>query len=203
MKIYGEEFLSMLDKDRELSKYLWKIILLEAAVIVSLAVSFLFLKETVKVKVELPAKFMYEQAPVVLAGIDGANETYYKLWAEYLTAEIASFTPDNATEKIDILRKTMLPTTLASKKSELDTVEKTLIVNLITQKYKVLGSKNLESSKTDKDSTFNEMTIKVNGIAQQNVGNNKTTTDKECSYEFTFKNNGGLINVEDFGTDCY
>jgi len=200
MTIFGEEFISKTDKDTAVIKYLWKFIILEAIVIVILAISFLLLKETVQVKVELPAKFLYKHSPVVVAGIESANETYYKLWANFLVENIANFDPDSIEEKMLLIKKTMRPSVLNLQDEKLNEFVISLKSNLIKQSFKT--SNTIFLKKVGNDETFKIAKLRVNGIATQNIGKDIAKT-KECSYDIEFKYTQGVLNVETFGTNCF
>ncbi len=130
MKKVGEEFISEIDKNRAIVRYLWRIVVVLSISLIVLAISFFYIKDTTIVKVELPGKLIYKYSPVVVAGIDGANDIYYKLWARYIINKVANFKAVNVIKKINIVKKMMDPETLALREKKIDNFAKSLTINL-------------------------------------------------------------------------
>ena len=200
MKRVGEEFISVLDKERALVRYLWRFIIIETIVIMVLTFSFFSLKETVRVSVELPAKFIYKYSPVVLAGIKGANVTYYKLWGRYLTEEIGNVNPVNIDKKINLLIQTFYPPSYVKEKSVLQKLTQAIKENLITQTFQILEIKSKILKK--EDDLIKELELTVTGKAVQKIGKTKKIT-KMCAYKYKMKFIEGKLYVEKIGTNCF
>ncbi len=196
----GEEFISKLDKQKSINKLLWRMLIVEAVVILLLAIGYFSLKETVRVKVELPAKFIYKHSPVVLAGIDGANEIYYKMWAEYITEQISSFNEYTIKRKLELLFKTFDPKTLPKTKSVLMKFAKSVQSNLISQKFTLRTAKIV--AKREKEGLIKECIVETEGIAKRKIGENKSIS-KSCVFKYKLAYTKGVIYVEDFYTNCF
>ncbi len=199
MKEIGEQFISEVDKNRAIVKYLWRIIVILSISLVVLAISFMSIKNTVKVKVELPGKLIYKYAPVVVAGINGSNEIYYKLWSRYIINEVSNFKSTNIIKKMDLIKKMMNPRTLALKDKKLNNFAKNIALNLVNQDFKITKIK-MKNEKM-KNGLIDQATVKINGFAKQTVG--KKHFSKSCSYDLKFKFIEGVLYVENFGTNCF
>jgi len=199
VKKIGEKFISEVDKNRAIVKYLWRIVVVLSISLIVLAISFFYMKETTVVKVELPGKLIYKYSPVVVAGIDGSNEIYYKLWGRYIVNEVANFKSINVFKKIKIIEKMMNPETLALKEKKIDNFAKDLAVNLVNQDFKIDKIKIVR--KKIKNGLVNQATLKIKGFAKQTIG--KKHFSKSCSYNLKFEFLEGVLYVKNFGTDCF
>ena len=200
MKESGKEFISELDKSKDLNKYLWKFIILEAIIIILLAVSFFSLRETVRVNVEIPSKIISSHHPVVLAGIKGANKVYYELWVKYLTEEISNFNPENINSNFQILIKAFYPRDYAKEEKKILKLVSLVKENLISQKFNI---SKIEIKKLKKENDLiSEGIFKAYGVATQKEGK-KAEISKECSYLYKMKYIRGVLYVENFTTDCF
>jgi len=198
-KIKGEEFISIIDKDKVVVKYLWRIVVMLSIAVVILSFAFMSIRETTQVKVELPATFIYKNAPVVVAGIHGANKVYYKLWGEYIVDRLANFSYEDVDKKVSLLEKMMRPTRFVEKEKEINSFIKNLSVNLMKQKY-IPSDVNITNVNESKGIIRNA-TVIVNGLAYQSIG--RKNSKKECKYNVELHYIKGVLYVEDFGTDCF
>lgn len=199
-KTKGQEFISVIDKDKAIVKYLWRVVILLSISLVALSFAFMSIKNTVKVKVELPAKFIYKEAPVVVSGVDGSNKVYYKLWGNYIIGELANFSYEDIDAKVNLLIKMMRPTRFAEKKEQIDTFAKNLSTNLISQNY-IIKDSNITKIKMSPNGNIQSASIVTKGMANQTIGRNYN--NKECKYTVNLKYIRGVLYVEDFGTDCF
>lgn len=199
LKKVGEEFISEIDKNRAIVRYLWRIVVVLSISLIVLAISFFYIKDTAIVKVELPGKLIYKYSPVVVAGIDGANDIYYKLWAKYIINKVANFKSVNVSKKINIIKKMMNPKTLALKEKKIDNFARSLTINLVDQDFKIDKVKIV--SKKMKNNLVDEATLEVEGFAKQTVG--KKYFNKSCKYNLKFEFLEGVLYVKNFGTDCF
>ncbi|WP_152182874.1 TraE/TraK family type IV conjugative transfer system protein [Sulfurimonas indica] len=198
-KLKGEEFISIIDKDKVVVKYLWRIVVMLSVAIVILSFAFMSIRETTRVNIELPATLIYKNAPVVVAGIDGANKVYYRMWGEYVIKELSNFTYETIGKKVQLLKKMMRPTRFVEKKKEIDIFTNTLSKNLMSQKF-IPEDTNL-SNVIESKGIIRSATITVNGIAFQSISKEKSK--KECKYDVDLRYVKGVLYVEDFGTDCF
>jgi len=198
-KIKGKEFISIIDKDKVVVKYLWRIVVMLSVAIVILSFAFISIRETTQVKVELPATFIYKNAPVVVAGIHGANKVYYKLWGEYIVKQLANFSYENIEQKAKLIEEMMRPARFVKKEKEINGFVKNLSTNLMKQKYipSDINITNIDESK----GIIRSATVFVNGLAYQSIG--RKNSKKECKYNVVLHYIKGVLYVEDFGTDCF
>ncbi len=199
MKKVGEQFISEVDKNRAIVQYLWRIIVILSISLVVLAISFMSIKNTVKVKVELPGKLIYKYAPVVVAGINGSNEVYYKLWSRYIVNEVSNFKSTNIIKKMDLIKKMMSPRILALKNKKLNNFAKDIALNLVDQDFKITKIKIM--NKKIKNDLIDQAAVKIDGFAKQTIG--RKHFSKSCSYDLKFKFIEGVLYVENFGTNCF
>ncbi len=199
MKEIGKQFISEVDKNRAIVRYLWRIIIILSISLVILAISFMSIKNTVKVKVELPGKLIYKYAPVVVAGINGSNEVYYKLWSRYIINEVSNFKSTDIIKKMDLIKKMMSPETLALKDKKINNFAKDIALNLVDQKFKITKIKIM--NKKIKNGLIDQATIKIDGFAKQTIG--RKHFSKKCSYDLKFKFLEGVLYVKNFGTNCF
>ena len=200
MRKKGEEFISLLDKERTIAKFLWRVIVVQSIVIVLLAVGYFNIKETARVQVELPSKLIYKYAPVVVAGIQGANKVYYRLWAEYLTKEIANFDYTNIDRKLQLFLETFLPQKVYHYKKLFMKVVKTAKENYVKQTFTILSTKFM-SVKTH-NGLIQEAVLKLEGESKKIIGESDPIK-KECSFTYKMRMVKGVLYVEDFATDCF
>jgi len=196
----SNEFTSIIDKDRAIITILWRVVLLLSALLIILAIAFLRIKDTTMVTVELPSKVIYKQAPVVVAGINGSNKVYFRLWGNYIIEEVSSFEVNEFPKKILILEKMMRPSQFAFKEKEFSIFLQEIQQNLIAQKYEIIETIITNVVYND-DETISSATVVSDGISNQTVGKNKTK--KECKYSIDLKYVKGVIYVENFGTNCF
>jgi len=199
LKKVGEQFISEVDKNRAIVQYLWRIIVILSISLVVLAISFMSIKNTVKVKVELPGKLIYKYAPVVVAGINGSNEVYYKLWSRYIVNEVSNFKSTNIIKKMDLIKKMMSPRILALKNKKLNNFAKDIALNLVDQDFKITKIKIM--NKKIKNDLIDQAAVKIDGFAKQTIG--RKHFSKSCSYDLKFKFIEGVLYVENFGTNCF
>lgn len=199
MKKVGDEFISEVDKNRAIVKYLWRIVVILSISLVMLAISFFYIKDTTIVKVELPGKMIYKYSPVVVEGIDGSNQIYYKLWSRYIINEVANFKSEDIFKKAKIIEKMMDPKTFALKQNKINNFAKNIALNLVSQKYKI--NKIQITNKKIKNGLIDQATLKIDGFANQTIG--KKHFNKSCSYFLKFKFLEGVLYVENFGTNCF
>ena len=195
----GEEFISVVDKYKSITQYLWRIIVIESIVIVFLAFGYFELKETTRVQVELPSKLIYKYTPIVVAGISGANDEYFKMWGNYIIKELSNINYENVSQKLKLLSKMMHPQDYVSEKAKFNGLEKYITNSLLQQKFKITDSKLVVISK--ENDLIKESVIIVKGDANQLIGKNPLS--KECSYKVKFEYQQGVIYVKKFTTDCF
>ncbi len=199
MKEIGKEFISLIDKDRAIAKYLWRIIVVLTIVVLALTLSFLSIQDKVRVKVELPAKLIYKYTPVVVFGVDGANKVYYKLWTRYIINELGNFTYEDFGKKANLLKKMMRPSVEVRKDKTINKFTNDIVLNLVKQKFTITKIK-LQNIKKSKDLIISA-DANIAGIAYQSIG--KKSIKKSCSYYLKYKFIEGVLYVENFGTDCF
>jgi len=195
-----DEFISVHDKNQALVQYLWRIVLFESIAIVALAFAFFSIKDTTVVKVELPSKLIYKHTPVVVAGIKGANNTYYRMWGNEIALGISNFTTEEFPKKMEALKMMMRPSQFARKEQKFNEFLGEIEGNLISQKFTTIQAELTNVVKEDNDIISSAVFI-TSGIAEQTVGRDKFK--KECSYSVDLKYVRGVIYVEDFGSDCF
>lgn len=196
----SDEFISVVDKNKALVKYLWRILMMQSIAFVALSFAFFSIKDTVMVKVEMPSKLMYKYTPVVVAGVDGANEIYYKMWGKYIVEEVSSFKYEEFDTKLNKVQLMMRPSQYNRTVDKFKTFAEIIKTNLISQDYKVISS-SLNNIKKNDNGTISSALFISNGISKQKIG--KSENNKECKYSVNLKYVRGVIYVEDFGTDCF
>jgi len=194
-----KEYIDQINNMKVTTKNMWYMILILTVVTIFLSVSYFSLRDELKIKVELPAKYIYKYAPVVLAGFKGANGTYFLLWAEYITKEIGNFNENNINEKFKTLEKAYFPEDYVLSKKKIDLLKTKISDNRVKQSFIVKKSEIVDSTK-EKDLIKSGIFL-IKGIAKQFIGSKEI--NKECWYKYSLHYIQGEIYVKNFTTDCF
>lgn len=199
----GREQVDLYDRAILTNRWLWTLALFSFFVIVALISGYISLRDEVNTKISLPP---YGDFKVYR---DKADDTYFRVWGEYLIREGSEFDPDTISKTIKKSTALMKHSTFLQHKPKFDAFSVSVITNQVRQKFEPYrgpndsGVERVKASSVRGESAQKEVyRFWSRGKARQRIGLGPEYT-RECEYwTFLYLENFAIYQ-DGFGTNCF